>query len=473
MDKYRSIAVNTLFVMLGTIGSKLIYILMLPLYTRWLSADEFGASDTITTYTDILVTIVFLNIADSIFVFPKMAKTQEEKKEYFSSGLSFIAVMALIWIVLFLFVGVFASHFSEENVFFKYKWLIFGLLVTRYIQVYTQEFTRALDMLKLYSFAGVVLTGGVALFSFLLVPTWGIYGYVYAIILAQVTTSVYSFVMSKSQNFLSFRYIKKKPLNEMLAYSLPLAPNSMMWWLINGINRPMMENQLGLAAIGIYAVASRISGVINSISSIFGLAWGNSVLEEYGKDGFEEFYNNYLRIITTLYFIGCIFLVIFSRPLVALFTTEEYYDAALYIPLLSLGLCFSCMGMSVGSIFSAVKKSKYFFYASVWGGIVSVGSLLILMPLLHLLGVAISLMLSFLTIMFVRWYFASKYVYIRKKMYYVFLVGMFMIVYMSDLYIESFVKYFIDAAVVLGIIYMMRVELIKMFQVLFNRSFKK
>ena len=469
MNKYRTIAKNTVFVMLGTIGSKLIYVLMLPLYTRWLAADEFGAADTITVYTDILVTIVFLNIADSIFVFPKMAETDEKKKEYFSSGLFFMLLMSVIGFFFFLIAELFKDSFPSDNVFFRYKWLIYGLLISRYFQVYVQEFSRSLDMLGVYSFAGVALTGGIAVFSFILIPQFGVHGYVYALILAQLVTAAYSYVAAKAGRYLTVSAVKKQPLKELLAYSVPLAPNSLMWWLINGINRPMMEHQLGLFAIGVYAVASRISGAINSISSIFGLAWGNSVLEEYGKDGFEHFYNNYLRILTTLYFVGCILLVILAKPLVALFTTPEYYDAATYIPILALGLCFSCMGMSIGSIFSAVKKSKYYFYASVWGGVVSVGSLLALMPIWGLMGVAISLMLSFLTIMLVRWYFASKYVCLKGILYYVFLVVMFFVVYLSDLYIDSFLKYVLDAAVIAAIIFNMRKELKKMIQVILNR----
>ena len=75
MNKYQTVTINTLYIGLGTAGSKLIYLLMLPLFTRWLTVDEYGATDTITIYTDVLMSILFLNIADSIFVYPKLAES--------------------------------------------------------------------------------------------------------------------------------------------------------------------------------------------------------------------------------------------------------------------------------------------------------------------------------------------------------------------------------------------------------------
>lgn len=438
--------------MIGSTGGKLIYVLMLPLYTRWLSADEYGTTDAITIYADILASLAFLNIADAIFVCPKLSQTEDEKMAYFSSGLFFIGLVSVLAAVLFMSLDYRWIGQLSESVFFKYKWLIWALLVSRYSQTFVQGFTRSLDQLKVYSLAGIVLTGAIALLSFLLIPLWGMYGYVFAIVLAQLVTALYSFCSVRADRYFSLKAIKKQPLKELLAYSTPLVPNSMMWWLINGMNRPLMETRLGLVAIGIYAVANRISGVINSLSSILGLAWGNSVLSEYGKKGFDRFFNNYLRLMSGSFFFACMLLVIFAEDIVRLFTTPAYYDAAKYIPLLALGLCFSCMSSCIGSVFSAVKKSAYFFYASLWGGVVSVGSLLILIPLLGLYGVAASMVLSFLVILVVRWILASRYVHIGYLWLYLFFGVALLLIYLNTFYFDSPIKYAVDVIIIFGVL---------------------
>ena len=48
MGKYKTLGKNSLYVMIGTFGSKFISFLMLPLYTRWLSVSDFGLTDLLT-----------------------------------------------------------------------------------------------------------------------------------------------------------------------------------------------------------------------------------------------------------------------------------------------------------------------------------------------------------------------------------------------------------------------------------------
>lgn len=470
MNKYQTVALNTVYVLFGTVGSKLIFFFLLPLYTRWLGTEEYGATDAITVYTSVLSSIVFLNIADAIFVCPKLAMSVLSKRAYFSSGLCFIAVMAIVGGVLLWLWDVCCPHSAGEMVLYKYKWQIWGVMASSYLQSFIQGFARSLDQLKVYSISGVILAVSVAGLSFLLVPRWGIFGYVYALTMAQLITALYTATVIRASHFFSLKSIRGNALKDMLSYSVPLIPNSMMWWLINGFNRPLMEQQLGLASIGIYAVASRVSGVINSLSSVFGLAWGNSALSEYGKEGFDRFFNNYMKMVVTLYFLSCMCLVIFARDIVRLFTTPAYYEASNYIPILSLGLIFSGISITIGGIFSAVKKSKYFFYASLWGGLASVGSLILLMPHFGLYGVAVSLAISFFVIMVVRWYLASRYVNFQHFLYYLFLIVAFLVVYANTVFVDSYLKYVVDLAVFGWIVLTVRDDLNKFVVVLFNRE---
>lgn len=466
MNKYQTVTINTLYIGLGTAGSKLIYLLMLPLFTRWLTVDEYGATDTITIYTDVLMSILFLNIADSIFVYPKLAESGEEKRGYFSSGMFFIGVMGVLGALLFWGLDFVVPSSRIGSVFFKYKWLIWGILVTRFLQKYVQGFAKSLDLLKVYSATGVVMTGMIALFSFLLIPRWKVDGYVYAIILAQVVATFYSFFSIRAYSFLSMKAVDWKSLKALLLYGAPLVPNSIMWWLINGFNRPVMEQYLGLAAVGIYAVANRISGIINSASEIFGLAWGNSVLGEYGKDGFERFFNNYLKMMASICFIGCAFLVVFAKEIVFAFSTSAYLGAANYIPFLALGLCFSCLSSSLGGIFAAVKESKYFLYASLGGGLASVCSLMVLMPWLGLYGVAFSMTLSFFVIFVIRWLLANKYVLVRNKCFFLVLLILLALIYINTIVVVSCWKYMVDAIILVGFAYFMRHDIRKVCVVL-------
>lgn len=85
-NRYKRLGLNSVLVFIGKAGSSLVALLMLPLYTSWLSTDEFGSADLINIYATILVSILSCSIASSIFVIPN--KVYKEKCiSYYSTGL--------------------------------------------------------------------------------------------------------------------------------------------------------------------------------------------------------------------------------------------------------------------------------------------------------------------------------------------------------------------------------------------------
>lgn len=81
---------------------------------------------------------------------------------------------------------------------------------------------------------------------------------------------------------------------------MPLVPNNIMWWLVSALNRPVMEIYLGMEAIGLFAVANKFPSVFSSVFAMFAVSWQISVMEEYGKDGYSQFFNKVFRIVILL-----------------------------------------------------------------------------------------------------------------------------------------------------------------------------
>ncbi len=462
MGKYKTLAKNTGLVFIGTIGSKTINLIMLPLYTSWMSPEAFGAVDTMNTYAMFIVGFVCLCIPDAIFIFPRNVDNNK-KSEYFSSGICF-SILALAASAFFFYVvSTWMKSRGILNVVSNYPWLIYGLMVTTFTQNYFQSFTRSLDKMLQYSIAGIVLTLSIALLSILFIPKFGLYGYAYAMMLANITTTLYSFFSSGSYKYLTIRNSTVSSVKEMLAYSAPLLPNGIMWWLVDGVNRPVMEKFLGLAAIGLYAVAQKFSGLLYSMLSVFCTAWSNSAIDEYGKPGFEQFYNNYLKMLSTILVVGGIVLNALSQIIVKIFAAPEYFEAYKLIPILTLSVIFSGISGTIGGIFSAVKKSKYFFYSSVYGGITSVVALFILTPMFGLMGTAISVGLSFFVMLLARVSYSWKYVEILDIWHYLLLFGLYIMTVINEIMITSYWRLIIYFLVLTTIFFICRKELNQLF----------
>lgn len=65
----------------------------------------------------------------------------------------------------------------------------------------------------------------------------------------------------------------------MLAYSVPLIPNGIMWWVVNASDRYIIGYFLGYEATGIYSVAAKFPTLLTMLYGIFFQAWQLSAME--------------------------------------------------------------------------------------------------------------------------------------------------------------------------------------------------
>lgn len=409
MDKkYKRLFVNTAWTLVGNTGSKLLTFLLLPLYTRWLGTEGYGLSDLLYTYSNLLLGLITLCTADGIFIFTKN-KDKEEQQTFFSSTLFLNLGLFLIWGGVFYLSQYVTKSLSFNNAFTQYSWLIFVIVISTFIQNYTHQFVLSLDKIKIYSFTGIVLCTSTFILSWILIPIYGVIGYVYSLVSANLLTAIYSFVASKSYKYFNLSLDLGK-IMDLLKYSIPLIPNTIMWWLVNALNRPIMESSLGLSEVGIFAVANKFPSVIMMLFAIFSVSWNISVFEEYHKPGYSSFYLKTFKILFLGISVSCIMLMAFSPIIIKLFAAEEFYEAWKYMDILIIANLFSCMSGFIGTNFGVVKESKYYFYSSIWGAVVSVLLNMILIPMIGLYGACISVAASFFIMAISRHIYGKKIV---------------------------------------------------------------
>lgn len=412
-SRYSRFGKNTILVIIGNLGSKFMSFLMLPFYTKWLPVEEYGEVDVINIYVSFLIGIVTCAIAEAIFVFPKGIE-RSKQISYFSSGVNFIILVYLVLAAVFELLDYLFSVHNVFNSFSNNLWSIYGILITSSLQQFFQQFTRSIDKIVTYSVSGIVLTIVSIIISLILIPVYGVVGYITATIIGHLVAALYACVCSKAYQFYSFKESNKKACLEMLKYSTPLVPNNVMWWIVNALNRPVMEACLGLEAIGLFAVANKFPAAISNAFAMFAISWQISVLEEFGKDGYCNFFNRIFRWVIFVMVIGGCIISIFSYEIIGIFADPKYVESWRYVPVLTLSSLFLAVSGFAGSNFSATKESKYFFYSSVWGALTALVANAIFIPMMGTMGACISVVFSFLVMSYSRCYYCWRYVRIKN-----------------------------------------------------------
>lgn len=427
--EYRTkrLGVNTLLVLLGKSGSSIIGLLMLPFYTRWLSTADYGTTDLVFTYTSIIVSVISCCIYDAIFIYAKNT-SNDERIKYFTSGLFFLLLAFLIFLIVTIILYTVGCNLDIKSIIFKYAWFIFAISSCNILQLYTQSFTQAIDQMKVYTLTGVVFTIAIALCSIILLPLYGLDGYLWCYVLSNIIATAFSLLFSKSYRYINIHSFNLIKCRDLLSYGVPLIPNTIMWWLVSGINRPIMESTLGLSAIGIFAVSNKIPSVISMLCGIFNTAWSITMLEEYGKEDFNHYFNKIVKMIFFVLTVASVFIAIFSKTIVSIFAASEFYEAWKYIPFLVFGVLLQNLSGLIGGVFAAQKKSKYFFYSSIWGACTSLIFTLLLISIFGIYGVCLSMILSFLSMIIARLRYAWQEICDFDIKYYVIMSMLYILI---------------------------------------------
>ena len=96
--KYKRLVTDTIVFALGNLGSKVILFFMVPLYTNYLSTEEYGTSDLVFTVAQLLVPFVSLVIFDAVLRFG--LSKNANKKNVLKSSFLVVLIGSIVTIVV-------------------------------------------------------------------------------------------------------------------------------------------------------------------------------------------------------------------------------------------------------------------------------------------------------------------------------------------------------------------------------------
>ncbi|MDI9470857.1 MAG: lipopolysaccharide biosynthesis protein [Bacillota bacterium] len=389
MSRYRKLLGNTGIYAIGNFGSKAIQLILLPLYTNYLTQEAYGTIDAVTQIITAMVPVLTLSIYDAVLRF-SMDKTYSPL-EVLSCAMRLIAVST----------GIFAAVLAVLSLFMPGFHLLFILLLIflNACRMTIGYYLRAMDHIKVYSVSGLTLTFVLAALNiyFIAYRGMGVEGYFYSLIVAYIASIVVMLPkMPSPRNYVRRR--RGSPLlKAMLSYSVPLIPNALLWWAISASNRLFLVNYHSISESGLFAVAAKIPTVITIAMQMFVQAWQITAIEEYEKDDRDEFYSELYNLSQMILFMLCLGLIILL-PLVWKIIGSAYSVSMYYVPLITLSVVFSSLSSFQGSIYLAVKKTKGVLWSTLFGGSATLLVNYLLIPKFAGYGACISLVIGFVAV---------------------------------------------------------------------------
>ena len=411
-SSYKKLFSNTLIIAFGSFSSKLLMILLVSIYTRYLSEAELGVNDVIQQISNWLLPIVTMQICEAVIRFGLDKQTDNVKVFTVGNAICFAGFAAL---------GVILPIVSWSGIADKYlgnySLLIYVYIVAASLQLVYSYFLRALEKIWLFAVSAIVNTvltlGGTVLF--IVVMKLGNNGYLYSIIVANLLSVLFMFTAGGLWRYIDIRHFDRALLKKMFSYSFPLIPAQLMWLVTNSSDTFMTTHYLGYDSTGILAQSYKIANVVATVYMMFGQAWNMSAVMEDDSDDRDEFYGNVFHLNQCLMYIlvaGCLMI---CTPLTHLWMGEKLWSSAQYAPILIYSTVFSCFTTFMGSIYLASNKTGRSLITSVIAGVINITLNIILIPTIGLYGPPITTVVSYLAVFIVRAYDSRQIVPFRLR----------------------------------------------------------
>lgn len=472
MNKYQKLFSNSFIFTIGSFGSRIINLIMIPLYTQALTTVEYGTVDIIITSVSLLMPLVTLSLSQAALRFAIDAKNDLERNIIFQNLTTHIITVTALLILL-------SPIIYQFNFFENYKFLFLVLLIIKLANDIYSQYLRGIGLVKQFAFNGILTTLVTVLSNilFLLVFDYGINGYIISIILATIVSNIYIFLNIEGFKRIKKFNVDKKLYRQMLNFSVPMIPNSMMWWIINGSTKYFIAYFVGSAGNGIYAVATKIPSLISVITEIFSQAWQISSFEEYESESRDEFFSNIYNIYWVCLFCVASIIMIVLKPALLFIIDVAYYDSWKVVPFLLLGVVYQSLAGFLGTNYTASKKTKGAFTTSVYAGIVSIISSYLFTPIFGVVGAGVSTFLSFFSMFIIRFLDTKKFVSIEFNIVKFLITNLIFLVQIACLFIfSSSVSVTVQVLLFLSIClinFKMMVKLLGLVKLLYYKVFKK
>lgn len=428
MNRNKELVKNTIIILIGKICTQAITFVLLPIYTNYLSTEEYGTVDLVITYISLLAPLISLQLEYAAFRFLIDVRNNEnEKKKIITNVMGALSILTFLCIFIFAIVY---SIFKFNNCIYLFLILIITMFANMLLQIARGE-GKNTD----YTIASFIAGASNAILSIIFVVflKTGITGIFLSMIISNLSCFIYLFIKTKLYIYLDFKLKDKKVISRLLKYSIPMIPNSICWWVISISDRTIISIFLGLSANGIYSVAAKFSGLIVTIYNMFNLSWTESVSLHINDEDADSYLSDVFNATTKFFACGCLAIIAIMPIAFPILIGNDYLEAYNFIPFLILGSFFNIIMGMLSGIYIGKKKSGEMAKTSILAAISNIVINLLFVNKLKIWAAVISTIISFIIVSVYRIVDVKKYINIKIK-YLDYIILLIIFIFTTSLY---------------------------------------
>ncbi len=411
MSKEKELVRNTAIITIGKICTQFLSFFMLPLYTSLLTTGEYGTTDLLSTYQQLLLPIVFFQIEQALFRFLVDIRDDEaEQKKLISTAFCFVVFQAIVLLIIFAIIFVFFPY--------EYLWNLYFYVLAVAFSSFMLQAARGLGKNSYYAIASIVTALGTIVCNILLLVVFhlGVTGMLTSYVVGNICGGVFILLILKLYKLFDVRTFSKAKLIESFKYCVPLIPNNLAWWVMGASDRTVVSMIMGVAYNGLLSISHKFPTVFTTAFTIFNLSWTESAALHINDKDRDVFFT---RVVNTVYnmFAGVAILIVAVMPFVfgIIVPNPSYHDALPIIPVYMLASMFNVIQGLYSVVYVGLKKTGEIAKSTILGAALNLIVCIALINWLGLYAAAISSVVGYGVNAIWRYVDLKKYVNVKLK----------------------------------------------------------
>ena len=320
LDEKKNFFTNTVIYFVGTALSKVLMLIVLPIITRFVTTEQYGIYDLIITVSSLFVPLFTFQIIETAYRFIYDAKETELKTIITNVAVSVVTTSVVFLSIMFI-VG--QIWFSLENIIYIALYYIGTVILNFY-----QRVARSLELNKEYAISGFISTVTLLSFQLFLVTctSMRVDGLIYSYLGSCIISSMYLELKIKTRRFIQFSLVKPSKIKEYLRFSVPLVPNSLLWWGTSAVNRLITIAFLGASANGIFSMSNKFSSIITMVSSVVVMSWQETCIREEKNPERGKIFSDVCRFFVEIILFGTAGAILLQKFYFIRFVDASYVE---------------------------------------------------------------------------------------------------------------------------------------------------
>jgi O-antigen/teichoic acid export membrane protein len=381
---------------LGTILSRSVGFLMIPVYTRYLMPADYGVLELLDLVSFFSGIFAMMGIGSAFFRFYVAADSVEEKKTVASTALvSVVGISLLVLVLMQLLAGELSTvAFGNTTYVPLVRIVAFTLFFSNLAEV-PLAYLRAQQRTVLFVIIGLIRTflSATLLILAVVVLRMGVMGVVYGNLISSILAGV---TLASAMMVRVRGKFSREKFDPMFRYGAPLIVQSLASFVLLFSDRFFLRHFASLAEVGIYGLGYKLAGIVPLlVSGPFNLTWSWQQFELAKQENPQQ----RLAKVQSYQLFVCVFvglgISVLARDLLRIMSPNAYWPAARIVPLIALSYVLANLRPVLHTGILVQRATHYLASISIVVAVANLALNYLLIPRYHAMGAAWATVLSY------------------------------------------------------------------------------